>query len=683
MVLVVCVQLRYHGPMNPNRISLPPVPVAVDTGGTFTDVLCFYDGVFRAIKLPSTPHDPAEAVLAGISELRRDVEISQVFHGSTVATNTLLQRVGAKTALITNQGFRDILLIGRQNRSELYSLSPTKPEPLIPEEWCFEVPGRIAADGQEVVPLDLSLLPDILDRCVAGGVQCIVVSMLHSYRYPAHEQHVVGALQELVRQRNDPPMDISAGSELFPEMREVERTTTAVVNSYVRPAMTGYLTKLENGIAPAKLRVLLSNGGIATPSHAARSAVYTLLSGPAGGVVGATEIMGRIGVDRFMTFDMGGTSTDVALCDRSIPVVNNFVVSQFSLLGSVVDIHTVGAGGGSVAKIDAGGALRVGPSSAGAVPGPACYGKGGTLPTVTDANVVLGLLPAEHFLGGTQPLHLPLAIQALKPLSESLGLSVQDTAQGIRDVANAVMVRALKVISVARGLDPEGFTLVSYGGAGGLHACELASILMIPRVVVPRFPGLLCAMGMLFSDVRVDLAQTVLAQLEPGADLCPATVVETLTTLTHQASRALDDQGVDTDKRVLVRALDVRYVGQSFEITVPFSSSIAGHFTALHQRAYGFALADTPLEIVAARVTAKGLTDPPVLTYARESIHDAVPLDTASRQPFPIYRREHLTPGAQIRGPAIVVEYSGTTMIPYGWLGKVDGYLNIDIGRLG
>lgn len=665
--------------MNSDPALQAPVTVSVDTGGTFTDVLCFYEGAFRAIKVPSTPTNPADAVIRGISELLGNIHAGQVIHGSTVATNTLLQRRGANTALITNRGFRDLLMIGRQNRAELYSLAPIKPNPLVPEELCFEIPGRMSADGDEVVPLDLRPLPAILDRCVEAGVRCIVVSMLHSYRYPEHEQRVVSALQESVLQRSCQPIDVSCASELFPEIREVERTTTAVVNAYVQPAMAGYLSTLETRLRPAKLRVLLSNGGIATPRHAARSAVSTLLSGPAGGVVGATEIMRRIGVDRFMTFDMGGTSTDVALCDRSVPVANDFIVSGLSLRGSVVDIHTVGAGGGSIAKTDAGGALRVGPDSAGAVPGPACYDKGGTDATVTDANVVCGLLPVEHFLGGSQPLSFSLARQAVAGLAETLGVPLLDTAQGIRDVANAIMVRALKVQSVARGSDPAEFTLVSYGGAGGLHACDLASTLTIRRVIVPRLPGLLCAMGMLFSDIRIDLAKTILIELAPGNNGCPTPVLEMLKTLTDQAHQALDAQGVDLDRRVLVSALDIRYVGQSFEITVPFSPAVAGEFADSHLRLYGFVLPTTPLEIVAARVTARGLTDPPTLTSAKEHVHEPSPLAPAGKAPYSLYRRENLMPGARIKGPAIVVEYSGTTVIPDGWLGRIDGYFNLDV----
>jgi N-methylhydantoinase A len=466
--------------------------VAVDTGGTFTDIVFARAGQLHVLKVPSTPDDPARAVIEGIKIALGDAP-ETLTHGSTVATNALLERKGATVALITNRGFEDVIEIGRQNRPHLYALSDTRPPALVAREFRFGIPGRLDYQGIEIDALqeqDVVALKEKLQYCDA-----IAICLLHSYANAAHEQRVAELLLTLQK-----PLSVS--SELLPEYREYERTATTVVNAYVAPLMSGYLQRLATGTGAQRLRIMGSGGGAVPVSVAEREPVHTVLSGPAGGVAGALCAARADNISDIISFDMGGTSTDVSLCPGHVLRTRAFSIAGMPVAIPVLDIHTVGAGGGSLAWVDAGGALHVGPRSAGAQPGPICYGRGGQQVTVTDANVWLGRLPANAFLGGSETLDRGSIEGPLKDLAKQLGMSQEATAEGIITVVNSTMEGALRVISVERGYDPVDFTLVAFGGAAGAHAADLADRLGIPRVLLPLHPGVLSAYGMLSTPVR-------------------------------------------------------------------------------------------------------------------------------------------------------------------------------------
>jgi N-methylhydantoinase A len=541
--------------------------LGVDVGGTFTDFLLWEDGGVRVHKRPSTPADPSIAVLAGIDEL--GIAPALIVHGSTVATNAVLERRGAKTALITTRGFRDLLTIGRQTRPDIYDLEPEALEPLVPSDLIFEVDARLHPDGTVDRAVDADQVQAIHDRLGELGVEALAVSLIYAYRAGAFESEV------------GRPGDIEAGrfvslsSRVSPEYREVERTATTVLNAYVGPVMSRYLTRLSDGLRErgcGPLRVVQSDGGAADLARATRLPVATLLSGPSAGVAGAFDVAQRAGFDRIITLDMGGTSTDVALCDGALPGRADVVVGGFPARTPVVDVHTVGAGGGSIARMDAGGALRVGPASAGADPGPACYGRG-TAFTVTDAHVVLGRLAADGLLGGDMPLEPERAHAAAEPFTAALG-SAEAAAQAVIDVATANMERALRVVSVQRGHDPREFTLVAFGGAGPLHACALADEIGMPRVLIPQQPGVLAAQGAVSSDLTATAVRSVLARLDSTA----LTAVErALAEARSEVAAQLSDEVVHST------ALDLRYEGQSYELTVPLDSSTAEGLTLAEQ----------------------------------------------------------------------------------------------------
>lgn len=497
--------------------------LGVDTGGTFTDFAWLDgDGRLRIHKQLSTPQDPSQAILTGMGAMGV-AEQTAVVHGSTVATNALLERRGARTALITTAGFADVLAIGRQNRPQLYALVPQKPEPLVPREWRFEVHERVSAQGEILTPLDPAALRPILERLAAEGIESVAVCLLFSFLRPEHErliEEVIGNWQ-LPMTNSQLPVTrphVSLSSEILPEYREYERTATTVINAYVAPLMGRYLERLAEGIAPRPLAVMQSNGGIISARAAGRQAARTVLSGPAGGVVGARFVAGRAGFEELITFDMGGTSTDVALCPGRLPTTAEGEIAGLPLRLPIIDIHTVGAGGGSLARLDVGGALQVGPQSAGAAPGPACYpGSPNRQATTTDANLVLGRLDADHFLGGAMRLDRERAREALGELAQTMGVATPETAAwGVIQVANMTMERAIRRISVERGYDPRYFTLVAFGGAGPLHACDLAASLQIPRVLIPPAPGILSALGMLAAAPTKDYSQTVMVKLGVG-----------------------------------------------------------------------------------------------------------------------------------------------------------------------
>ncbi|MBZ0310656.1 MAG: hydantoinase/oxoprolinase family protein, partial [Anaerolineae bacterium] len=481
--------------------------VGVDIGGTFTDLVVSDAGKLQIHKLLSTPHNPAEAMLAGLTAVGVTGQ-ARISHGSTVATNAILERKGARTALITTQGFRDVLEIGRQNRPVLYALYPQIPPPLIPRAWRYEVPERLDYTGQVLTPLDIKTLDKVLDQIAEQQIESVAVCFLYSFHNPTHEQQV---RQRIVERGILQEWQVSLSCEVLPEFREYERTSTVTLDAYVRPVMSRYLQHLEDKLpAQSSLLVMKSDGGVISARTARQQAAQTTLSGPAAGVIGAFHVAKLAGYDHIITLDMGGTSTDVALCPGAPSRRAETEIDGLPLRIRLLDIETVGTGGGSIARLDMGGALRVGPESAGASPGPVIYGRGGQQLTVSDANAVLGRLDANHFLGGQMRLELSIADSMMGTLAKQMKVSRQAAALGIVEIANVTIDRAVRRVSIARGHDPRSFTLMAFGGAGPLHACEVAERLQIPRVLVPRYPGVLCALGLLVADVIRDYSRAVL-----------------------------------------------------------------------------------------------------------------------------------------------------------------------------
>jgi 5-oxoprolinase (ATP-hydrolysing) len=689
-----------------SSLKKPGVFLGIDIGGTFTDFVIFdpATGELRTFKLLSTPQNPARAVLSGLSAERLPQASGRnlnIVHGSTVATNALLERKGACTALISSRGFRDVLQIGRQNRPSLYDLFADPPPALVPAALRYEVDERVDCQGQVLKALDVSRLPHLVADLQAAGVESAAVSLLFSFLHPEHEGSIGDALREA-------GFLVSLSSEILPEYREYERTSTTAVNAYVSPVLERYLAELERELAGqdgqgASLRVMQSNGGHISFGEARRNGVRCILSGPAGGVVGAIHV-GRLafGADeinlpesgsgkvKLITFDMGGTSTDVALVDGQAQATTDSTVSGCSIRIPVLDIHTIGAGGGSLATVDLGGALRVGPQSAGADPGPACYGKG-RLPTVTDANLVLGRLAPDLFLGGQMSLHPDRAFEALQSLGEQLELDPISAALGVIEVVNAHMERALRVISVERGFDPREFCLLSFGGAGGLHAADLARRLDIPQVLVPPMASTLSAFGMLAAEVVKDYSQTVML---PGNT--PLKEIEAgLAPLTSKGLQEVCAEGLAQADVLVEKFVDMRYAGQSYELTVPWlenGENIQRDFERLHQHTYGYAHKGAPTEIVNLRARATGQSQAPDLPKAAlegpdpaKALIDWRPVvlpagnSQGSSQPasLPFYRYEELRPGNIIQGPAIVVRADTTILVGAGDTAQVDAYFNL------
>jgi len=637
--------------------------IAVDTGGTFTDVVCLRDGSLRTLKVPSTPDDPAQAVLTGIAEvLNTSADRFVLVHGSTVATNTLLERKGAVVALVTNAGFEDVLEIGRQNRPQLYALVGHRPPPLVPRERRHGIRGRLGPVGEELEPLDTKALASLAERL--GDAESIAICMLHSYANPAHELEVARGLERL-------GVPVSLSSEILPEFREYERTATTVVNAYVAPVTDRYLGRLAAESKAERVRIMASSGGVMALSRARRDAVHTVLSGPAGGVSGALAVARAAGFRDILTFDMGGTSTDVSLCPGRPLHTREFRIADVPVAIPVLDIHTVGAGGGSIARIDVGGALHVGPESAGARPGPICYGRGGTAVTVTDANVWLGRLPVDVWPHGR--LDRESIARPLASLARAMGATPEEAAEGIISIVNTAMEGALRVISVERGHDPRDFTLVCFGGAAGLHAVALASRLGIPRVLVPPAPGVLSAYGMLVAPVRKDVSRTVLRRTRTEAEL---EVEGTFAELEAHARAAMDEEGVADADVTVTRRIDARYEGQSYELTVPAANWVAA-FHAAHEGQFGFSSPGAVLEAVSLRVEALAPPASAETRLGRPPLQPGRPAGTdvvlVPGRPTRAARwiRDALAGGQRIEGPSLVAEYSSTLWIPPGVRGSV------------
>ena len=717
--------------------------VGIDVGGTFTDFVLLQDGRLQVHKEATTPEDQSRAILAGLTHLgivsvAEAPADAELVHGTTIATNALHERRGARTALLTTAGFVDVIEIGRQNRPHLYALHQERPYPLVDADLRFEAVERLDVQGKVLTPLDEEALALIAAEINAAAPQSLALCFLHSFRNPQHERRAARILR-----RACPDLVVSLSSDILPEYREYERTATTVINAYLLPLVGSYLEHLTDALAEAAgerpqntdqqraslpIRVMQSNGGAIGASQAAREPARLVLSGPAGGVVGAFRLAQLAGVEnmppaagqnsplttgqesgrqapRIITFDMGGTSTDVALCPGRVPRTTESEVAGLPLRLPVIDIHTVGAGGGSLARVDAGGGLRVGPESAGAVPGPVCYARGGRQPTVTDANLVLGRLDAGQFLGGSGAMELDVdaAEEALAGLGARLGgLSVHEAALGVIQVANARMERALRRVSVERGFDPRTFTLVPFGGAGPLHACDLADALGIPRILLPPSPGVLSALGLLIADVVHESSQALLIEAGSLAQE-PGPLQDLSAALEERVKAVLAAEGVAAP--ALEASMDLRYRGQSYELSVPLdlpapdsaqaSAAVQRSieaFHAAHDARYGYAMRSETVESVAVRL--RGAGPGAALSLPQEPLGHPDPeaarvaakrvwFGPNGSSPTVCYDRILLRPGNRLDGPAIIFQFDTTTVVAPGWSASVDERHNLLLARAG
>jgi N-methylhydantoinase A len=682
--------------------------IAMDTGGTFTDCVFVHDGVLHVLKVYSTPQSPALAIAQALKRITeewggvderpesvgqakrrgraggrdREAGLAELICGTTVGTNALLERRGGRVALVTTAGFEDVLEIGRQARPRLYDFFVERARPLVPKERRFGLRERVAYDGSVLQRPSRGEIARVLRAVERSAADAVAVSLLFSFVNPAQERALAQALRKRGRL-------VSVSSEILPEFREFERTSTTVVNAYLAPVMSRYLGEIETHARRAArkkrvpVRIMQSNGGIISARVAAREPVRTILSGPAGGVVGAQYVAGLAGFHRIISFDMGGTSTDVALLEGAPAVTTEATVAGLPVAVPVLDIHTVGAGGGSLARFDRAGALRVGPESAGADPGPICYGRG-TQPTVTDAHLVLGHIPAERFLGGEFRLDEARARRWMLAACRGRTRTLEAFAQGILDVASATMEKAIRVISVERGHDPRDYALLAFGGAGGLHACDLAAALGMRRVLLPRMPGALSALGILRADVVRDFSKTVQRRAAAlrGLD-------EEFRRLEQRGVRELAEEGLARSQVRSERWLDMRYAGQAYELAVRATGDFVRAFHAAHERRYGYADAQRAVEIVTLRTRLIGATPKPPLS-AKPPIARSRPAAllgaraaffAGRRTQAAVYDRARLRAGQRFAGPAIIVEYSATTVIPPGWRARVDRFENIVLER--
>ncbi len=709
--------------------------VGVDTGGTFTDCIVADARGVRVTKVfsgsPASPEEASHAIVKGVAQLLVKAPSIDILHGTTVSTNSLLERRGARVGLVTTHGFEDLIEIGRQARPRLYDLDVRCDPPLVSRRMRWGLHERTAADGSILLRPSNRELKRLRGKIIRSGAESVAVCLLFSFSNPANERLVRRSLQQL-------KIPLSVSHEILPEFREYERMSTTTMNAYLVPRIGPYLSRLQREAgrrlalqdsntedprsrrrddksAPmrrrAKVRVFVmeSSGGITTARHAAREPVRTILSGPAGGVAAAASLAAQLGIRQAISFDMGGTSTDVCLFEGRPRITNETTVGGLPIAVPVIDVHSVGAGGGSLARIDIGGSLRVGPESAGASPGPICYGRGGQLPTVTDANLILGRIDPECFLGGEYPLRQQDTEESFRmflrgmntssPAARGVFSSPLDLARGIIAVANANMERALRVISVERGHDPRDFTLIAFGGAGGLHAADLARSLGIARIVIPRNPGTFSALGILQSDAIRDVSQSVLMVIpaEPTSARSSrfrrllAQIVREFRRLERSARIHLRRDHFPSGKIAVERQLEVRYAGQSYELNVPFSPRFPIEFEQLHKKTYGYSHGHKPLEVVNLRLR---LTVP---TPKSRSPRRASPVSHPHTEAAilkeknvwlgsrfhrtPLYDRDRLGIGARLKGSAVIVEYSSTTIIPPDFECHVDSHLNLVLTR--
>jgi N-methylhydantoinase A len=666
-----------------------PLRVAIDTGGTFTDCVWIDPtNSLRMLKVFSTPADPSQAIVEALGKINHEGELV-ILHGTTVGTNTLLERKGARTALVTTAGFEDAIEIGRQARPKLYDFFFDRIEPLVPADLRFGVEERTASDGEILAAPTPQDSKSLAEQVKAQKPESIAISLLFSFANPKNEQAIAEALKPL-------GVPLSISHQILPEFREYERTSTVVINAYLQPVMQRYLENLARRANSPRIFVMQSSGGITALASAAREPVRTVLSGPAGGVVGAAASARASGFERIIAFDMGGTSTDVSLVEGAVTTASKAEIAGLPMGVPMLDIHTVGAGGGSLARFDAAAVLRVGPESAGADPGPICYGRG-TQPTVTDANLLLGRLQPTRFLGGDFTLDLDRTQRITRQWLKQQGspLTLERFAAGVIRVVNATMEKAIRVVSIERGRDPRDFALVAFGGAGGLHACALAESLSIPRVIVPALPGALSALGILVSDVVKDYSRTVLWRVSgklPAAQL-------------DDEFSALEERAMEEFKKEAwpgrvdyQRSVDIRYRGQGYELNLPFTKKLLADFHQEHHRRYGYAHPNRGVEFVTLRLRAvvKSSRSEPEIThvgaahvgtgaFARPgraklgslSTPKAPVLFDGKRLATSIYSRDALKPGRSYSGPAIITEYSATTVVPPKKRFHVDNAANL------
>jgi N-methylhydantoinase A/oxoprolinase/acetone carboxylase beta subunit len=658
----------------------------VDTGGTFTDFVIWRDGRLSNRKVLSTPQNPSLAIFEGVGDILKDSPAVFIVHGTTVATNALLQRKGGRIALITTAGFEDVLAIGRQTRRNLYALQPESRSELIPVERRFGLHERTLASGEIERPVRLIEVRQVVKKVKQSGAEAVVVCLLHSYANPANEEIVARELQ-----RSGLLFTIS--SRLLPEHREFERTATTAVNAYLMPVMDRYLGELDRRIGRADLRIMQSNEGYISPARARVEPIRTALSGPAGGVVGARALARAAGFPNVISFDMGGTSTDVSLIEGGIRRTHESLVGDFPIRLPIIDIHSVGAGGGSIAYTDRGGSLRVGPQSAGADPGPASYGRG-ELPTVTDANLCLGRLDPDFFLGGRMKIFPERSLAAVSRLARAIGKPAIEAALGIVAIANANMEKAIRVISIERGIDPRAFALFSFGGAGGMHAVEMAAHLGMATVLVPRNAGVLSAFGLLVSDPVKDYTKSL---MKTDAQVSLARLETEFRALEDKSRKDMLEDGFALKDVVLERSLDCRYLGQSYEIDVPYRKARTLHraflesFHQRHKRLYSYRHDGRPVEIVNVRIKAVAVTPKlPLVRGPRASSLD--PKALVKRQKIHtgrtvrdggVYDRALLRAGHTVHGPALIIDPESTTFLPQGIESRVDPFLNLVIRKAG
>ncbi len=653
--------------------------LGIDSGGTFTDFV-HYDGHrLRLHKLLSTPEAPERAILQGLADLGLARRGLRLVHGTTVATNAVLEGKGARTVLITNRGFRDLLTLGRQARAEIYNLLPRRAAPAPPRELCLETGGRLGADGSVIEALSDADLVALRARVEALDVEAVAINLLFSFLDDGFERAIEAALPA--------QLFVSRSSEVLPQYREYERGITTWLNAYVGPLVEGYLRRLVRELRPARVAVMQSAGQTCEAGQAGRKAVHLLLSGPAGGLRGAQFSAALAGHERIMSLDMGGTSTDVALIDGHIGLTDSACLGGYPVAVPMVDLHTIGAGGGSIASVDPGGLLRVGPESAGAQPGPACYGLGGVAATVTDAHVVLGRLPPGIRLSGGLSLDRVAAGEALRALAVDLGLGdAAQAASGVIRLVNEHMAAALRVISVNRGIDPRAFMLVSFGGAGGLHVCELAELLGMRRALVPAQAGVLSALGMLVAAPGRQLVRTLNRTLRD----CPESLIaEIFRELEHQGRSALEDEGVSAAEIRVEAGLDLCYQGQAQALGVTWTDREQARqaFICRHRQRYGHDL-DLPVQLVNLRLAVSGPA--PVLRLPQAGApageRDGEPRRTrvyGQRRPVPVVSRSRLSPGRDCHGPMILLDPEASLWLAPGWRGRIDRYGALLLERTG
>jgi N-methylhydantoinase A len=678
--------------------------IAIDSGGTFTDCVFVRGGKLQIIKVASRPHAPAEAIVEAVqlaAAHASKTETHDLVCGTTVGTNALLERRGGRVALITTAGFEDVLEIGRQARARLYDLFWKRTEPLAPSSRRFGAKERLASNGSDLEPLTASEIRRLLREIKKANPDSVALCLLFSFRNPLHEKRIASKLRSA-------GYAVSVSHEILPEFREYERTSTTVINAYLVPVMSSYLrdtTVRKSALLPhqamkssksgarpspaARVRIMQSNGGIISAEQAAREPVRTILSGPAGGVICAGHAAKLARLDNCISFDMGGTSTDVALLTGELRTTSEAIVAGLPVAVPMLEIHTVGAGGGSIARFDEGGALRVGPESAGAVPGPVCYGRG-TSPTVTDAHAVLGHLGDAGLLGGSFSVDIPRASAQMQQVVRQSGSpfrTVEGFAQGIIAVANAVMEKAIRVISVERGHDPRDYTLIAFGGAGGLHACDLAAALEMRGVLIPVFPGGLSALGILQANVVKELSRTVLL---PAQEILSESeqFKSILKRLEEEALQVLQAEAFTHNKMRFQRSLDMRYLGQAYELNIPISPlgpiglDVIAAFHRAHEMRYGYRHKNKEVEIVNVRCRATGITEkPPSLKIPPRRRIEPLSSEQTMEIAFHnrtrktvLYRRDNLRAGDVFSGPSLVAEYSATTLVPPDWNARVDNY---------